>query len=69
MIVKVGNTIKSSLFNGKELTGKVISIEICKRDSKYGRKVKTADISKHHGVIDLDNGHWCYFFQVKEIIK
>lgn len=68
MIVKVGDTIKHSLFGGEVLTGKVEEIQICREGEKYGRSVKAADVSKHHGVIDLDNGHWCYFYQVIKIL-
>lgn len=64
MRVKIGDKIKHSLFGGEVLTGIVEEIQICRMGEKEGRPVKTADVSKHHGVIDLNNGHWCYFDQV-----
>ena len=68
MKVKIGNKIRHSLFGGELLTGIVEDIQICRQGEKEGRSVKSADVSKHHGVIDLDNGHWCCFDQVKEIL-
>lgn len=70
MKVKVGDKIKHSLFGGKVCVGIVEDIQICRQGEKYdGRYVKTADVSKHHGVINVDNGHWCYFDQVKEVVN
>ncbi len=69
MKVKVGDKIRHSLFSGKVLTGKVEDIQICRQGEKSGRSVKSADTSKHHGVLDLDNGHWCYFYQVINVIN
>lgn len=68
MKVKVGDKIKHTLFGGEILTGIVEDIQICRQGEKEGRPVKSADVSKHHGVIDCDNGHWCYFYQVKEVL-
>lgn len=67
--VKIGDKIRHSLFGGEVLTGIVEDIQICRRGEKSGRSVKSCDISKHHGVIDLDNGHWCYFYQVKNVLN
>ena len=69
MKVKIGDTIKHSLFGGQKLIGKITEIQICRRGEKEGRSVKTADTEKHHGVVDIDNGHWCYFDQVITVIK
>lgn len=68
MKIKIGNKIKHSLFGGEVCTGIVEDIQICRRGEKEGRSVKTADVSMHHGVIDVDNGHWCYFDQVIEVL-
>lgn len=68
MTVKIGDKIKHTLFGGEILTGIVEDIQICRQGEKEGRPVKSADVSKHHGVIDCDNGHWCYFYQVKEVL-
>ena len=68
MKIKLGDTVTAVLFGGQRVTGKVESIEICARDSKYGRVVKSCDLRKHsNGTISLDCGHWCYFYQVKSI--
>lgn len=69
MKVKIGDTIKHTLFGGEVLTGKVEEIQICRDGEKERRFVKTANVKKHHGVIDLDNGHWCYFYQVINIVN
>lgn len=57
---------------GKEpiRTAEVLSIEICKAGEKDGRSVKNCDLDKHeNGTIVLSDNHWCYFDQVKRIIK
>ena len=69
MKVKIGDRIRHSLFGGEVLTGSIEDIQICRAGEKEGRSVKTADVKKHHGVIDLDNGHWCYFDQVINIVN
>lgn len=68
MKIKLGDVVTAVLFGGQRVTGKVESIEICARDSKYGRAVKSCDLRKHsNGTISLGCGHWCYFYQVKSI--
>ena len=68
MLVKIGYTVTATLFGGTEVTGKVLSIEICKIGEKYGRSVKTCNLEKHsNGVLILDCNHWCYFYQVKSV--
>lgn len=68
MKIKLGDVVTAVLFGGQRVTGKVESIEICARDSKYGRAVKSCDLRKHsNGTISLSCGHWCYFYQVKSI--
>lgn len=68
MKIKIGDTVTACLFGDEHVTGKVESIEVCARDSKYGKSVTRCDTNKHsNGVIDLDCGHWCYFYQVKHI--
>ena len=69
MKVKVGDKIRHYLFGGEVLTGKVEEIQICHQGEKSGRSVNSCDVNRHHGVIDLDNGHWCYFEQIIQIIK
>lgn len=68
MKIKIGDTIYAILFGGKAVTGKIKSIQICKEGEKQGREVKSCDIRKHNnGVVDLDCGNWCYFYQIKEV--
>ena len=68
MKIKLGDTVTACLFGGKLVTGKIETIEICPKDSKYGRSVTQCDTSKHsNGTLDLDCGNWCYFYQIKSI--
>lgn len=68
MKIKLGDTVTACLFGDKLVTGKIEGIEICARDSKYGRAVTKCDTSKHsNGTIDMDCGHWCYFYQIKSV--
>lgn len=70
MVIKVGSTIKHSLFGGEILQGTIEEIEICKVGEKEGRAVSKCDTGKHkNGVVILDNGHWCYFDQIIKVIK
>ena len=68
MKVKLGDKIRHTLFGGEVCTGIVEDMQICRKAIKSGRSVKSADVSKHHGVIDVDNGHWCYFDQVRAVL-
>lgn len=68
MKIKLGDTITARLFGGELVTGRIESIEICARNSKYGKSVTNCDISKHsNGTVDMDCGHWCYFHQIKSV--
>ena len=51
-------------------TAKITCIEKCKREGdKYGKNVEQiAWISKNYGVYDLDDGHWCYGYQIVSLI-
>ena len=65
-ILKIGDVVTATLFGGHKIIGKIEKIEITSADSKYGKDVQKCDLSKHaNGVVDLDNGHWCYFNQIK----
>ena len=68
MRVKVGDKINHTLFGGEVCTGIIEDMQICRQGMKSGRSVKSANVSKHHGVIDVDNGHWCYFDQVRAVL-
>ena len=68
MLVKIGYKVTATLFGGTEVTGKVLSIEICKIGEKYGRSVKTCNLEKHNnGVLILDCNHWCYKKKKKSV--
>lgn len=70
MKIKIGDTVTACLFGGQLVTGKIESIEICACDSKYGRAVTRCDTNKHSNeTIDMDCGHWCYFYQINQLIK
>lgn len=69
MKIRIGSKINHTLFGGEKCTGVVEDLQICRQGMKEGRSVATADVSKHHGVIDLDNGHWCYFDQVTSVVN
>lgn len=69
MKVKIGDKIRHSLFGGEICIGTIEDIQICRQGEKEGRSVKSADVKKHHGVIDVSNGHWCYFDQVINIVN
>ena len=71
MKLKIGDQVVYRPW-GKEpnRTATVLSIEICKMGEKYGRSVKSCDLDKHkNGTLELDDNHWCYFDQVRRIIK
>ena len=71
MKLKIGDQVTYRPW-GKEpnRTAEVLSIEICKEGEKDGRSVKSCDLDKHdNGTIVLSDNHWCYFDQVKRIIK
>ena len=44
-------------------------IEKVKDGEKYGRAVCSIPFAdREHGVFDLDNGHWCYGYQIEEVV-
>lgn len=71
MKLSVGNTIKYQPWGKEPLqTAKVEGIEICREGEKYGRQVNNVNLEKHNnGTLDLDDNHWCYFYQVKEVLQ
>lgn len=71
MKLKIGDQVTYRPW-GKEpiRTAEVLSIEICKEGEKDGRSVKNCDLDKHrNGVLVLNDNNWCYFDQVRRIIK
>ena len=70
MKIRIGDKIVYTPWTGPDQTTTIKGIEICRRNEKYGISVTNCDTREHeNGVLDLDNGHWCYFDQIKEVIK
>ena len=68
--VKIGDTVIYATFSSPTKTANIEQIEICKRGEKHGRIVESCDLDQHqNGTITLNDGHWCYFDQVKRVIK
>ena len=68
--LSLGDTVTATLFSGRQVIGKVEEIQITRYGFKSGRVVENCDLDKHkNGVLDLDCGHWCYFYQVESINK
>lgn len=63
-IIKVGSKVECN--HG---IAKIKAIEICKPGEKYGTAVSECNLSVHkHGVVDLDNQHWCYFDEIYNVL-
>lgn len=68
--VSVGDTILYQPWRGEPRTATVEQIEVCKRGEKYGRVVNTCRLDLcDNGTLILCGHRWCYFDQVKQIIK
>ncbi len=68
--VKIGDKVIYVPWHGPNRTATVEEIEICKQGEKSGRSVNSCDLDRHsNGVISLSDDHWCYFDQIKTIIK
>lgn len=68
--VKIGDEVMYATFSNPTRKAIVEQIEICKRGEKHGRCVSSCDLGFHsEGVISLNDGHWCYFDQVKRVIQ
>lgn len=75
-VIKIGTKVRHTLWSGKDLVGAVTRIERCKCGEKYGKEIKQVDFDKRvdyagntECVFDLDNGHWCYGSEIKEIVE
>jgi hypothetical protein len=70
-VIRVGDTVTyRPRGNSAHRTAKVLSIEICRAGTKYGREVRTCDLDKHSEVaLDLDDHHWIFKSQIIEINK
>lgn len=68
-ILKTGDRIRYKMWSGETVTAGVLGIEICKEGMKSGRPVNHCDLEKYDNVVlDLDNQHWAYGYQVKEVL-
>lgn len=68
--VKIGDKVKYVTFSSPTRIAIVEEIEICKRGEKSGKSVSSCDLDLHaNGVLGLNDGHWCYFDQVKQVIN
>ena len=74
-VIKIGTRVKHTLFGGGEYEGVVERIEECETGSKSGKSIEQVDFDKRvdyeagtECIFDLDNGHWCYGSQIKEIV-
>lgn len=71
--IKVGTIIiyRLSWGTGALTKAKVRNIELCKNEwDKYGERVNEVSVNDvNRSVFDLDDGHWCYGYQVEEIIQ
>lgn len=67
--IKVGDVVHYKPWgNTNTLAAEVQCIEICKPGQKSGRQVTSCDLDKHSEVVlDLDDDHWCYKYQIVEI--
>lgn len=66
--LKIGDSITYKMWGGETAKAKVLGIEICKEGFKSGRAVSKCDIDKHSNIVlDLDNNHWAYGYQIKTI--
>ena len=68
--VSVGDTVLYQPWSGQPRTATVEQIEVCQRGEKYGRVVNSCNIDLcNNGTLILCGNRWCYFDQVKRIIK
>lgn len=69
--VKIGTKVKHTLYGGGYYEGVVESIEKCEDGEKYGELVDSMPMRKkcENYVLCLNNGHWCYGYQVLEILE
>jgi hypothetical protein len=74
--IKIGSQIMWRGAWGKEIAKKtkVIGIEVCPLNTKYGRSVKSVSWDTIRGenrsvIVTLENGHWAWDYQLDEIKK
>ena len=66
--VKIGDQVEYATWTIRGRKATVKAIEICKHGEKNGRMVNSCDLNLHQeGTITLNDGHWCYFDQVKQV--
>ena len=67
--ITLGDTVLYQPWSGQPRTATVEQIEVCQRREKYGRVVNNCNIDLCNGTLILCDNRWCYFDQVKQIIK
>ena len=68
--VKIGDHVVYMPWSAPNRTAIVEAIEICRHGEKNGRMVNSCGLNLHQeGTITLNDGHWCYFDQVKQVIN
>ena len=69
--IKIGDIVRYKPWGNRAVQiAKVECIEICRMGQKSGREVSSCNLDKHSEVVlDLDDGHWCYKYQIVEIVK
>lgn len=71
--IKIGTKVVYRPAWGSEppTTAIIRKIEKCAhKGEKYGKQVNQISwSSKDYGVYDFDNGHWCYGYQIDEIVN
>ena len=71
--IKIGTKVIWRNSWGKDAPREAVvrKIEKCvDKGSKYGKRVDAISWDdKDYGVYDLDNGHWCYGYQIDSIVE
>jgi hypothetical protein len=71
--LKVGDKVmwRGAFGNDLPKEVKVTYIELTENGSKYGNSIQSIDWNKVNGrevIVDLDNGHWAYGYQLNKIL-
>lgn len=68
-VIKIGSEILYRDWMNFLPKAKIVNIEICEKGERYGKTVETCDYkAQANGVVDLDDGHWCYFDQIEKVM-
>jgi hypothetical protein len=71
--LKVGDKVmwRGAFGNDLPKEVKVTYIELTENGSKYGNSIQSIDWNRVNGrevIVDLDNGHWAYGYQLNKIL-